>query len=176
MTSFKIRLGSSAVLPVFLTGWIAPLVGAGALMAASPAAADNCAYHVGAPGQGDYVICPPGPSPRSVPHAPVPHYSVYAVIAGSQRTGYSTMVWHYEQLEQAKRAALAKCARMASDCQVRDWTEHCVAEAESADHRMWGVAEDWLMDNAAAEAVKQCRLGGGAQCKVTVHHCADDTP
>jgi hypothetical protein len=174
--SFRCLWGVIAMLPAAVCGMLGPIVGALAFVAAGPAAADNCTYHVGAPGQGDYVICDPAQTPRPQPHFPIPHYSVYAVIAGSERTGYSTMVWHYESLERAKAAALAKCGRMAPDCQVREWTPHCVAQAESPNHRTWGVAEDWLMDKAQAEALRQCRLGGGVQCRSTVHHCAADTP
>lgn len=175
MKRFKIALSSIAAIAV-VGAWAAPLAGAALLMAAPAAYAQpGCTYHVGPPGQGDWIECPNDVHPTP---APPPEPDVFGAIAATPNGAKWGTSWNYRTEAAAGAAALQSCIKDAGPnggCRIlKTVADVCLALVSSTPDRMTFVGGPVGASNfAVGTAQLQCSRAGGRACRIETTVCAD---
>ena len=88
----------------------------------------------------------------------------------SEATGWS---YDYETEDEARHHALSNCAKHGNDCRVvTSFSNACGAVAAGSNQR-YAIGEGVSATQAKADAIANCRSGGGTECDIQAWSCTN---
>ena len=95
----------------------------------------------------------------------------WGAIAYSAKDKGAGWSFDYNDLNDAKKQAMDRCAKQGKACKLMAWFENeCGAVAADGNIATWGTA--YLKENAQRRALLECKKAGGRNCAIEAWVCS----